>query len=106
IREIKRIHLEEGRGGMCSREACIPDSHKEGSQPRTQGMDQSGGTALGCRGLTGAGTGGQCDHTSSELVHPAAPSKRQSLPNAHLADPSSVLGGPANHLGSCDGRCP
>ncbi|GKE27341.1 hypothetical protein Tco_1442725 [Tanacetum coccineum] len=66
-------------------------------------MDQSGGATLGCRGLTGAGTGGQCDHISSELVHPTAPSKRQSLPSAHLADPSSVLGGPANHLGSCDG---
>ncbi|GJX90373.1 hypothetical protein Tco_0343699 [Tanacetum coccineum] len=68
-------------------------------------MDHSGGEALGCRGLTGAGTGGQCDHTSSKLVRPAAPSKRQAFPNAHLADPSSMLGGPSNHLGLCGGRC-
>ncbi|GJX26498.1 hypothetical protein Tco_0232794 [Tanacetum coccineum] len=58
---------------MCSREACIPDSHMDNSHPRTQGVDQSGGATLGCRGLTGAGTGRQFDHTSSELVHPAAP---------------------------------
>ncbi|GKB13976.1 hypothetical protein Tco_0847899 [Tanacetum coccineum] len=48
----------------------------------------------------------QCDYTSSELVHPAAPSKRQSFPNAHLVDPSNAFGGLANHLSSCCGRYP
>ncbi|GKC48404.1 hypothetical protein Tco_1066126 [Tanacetum coccineum] len=63
-------------------------------------MDLSGGVAQGCRGLTCVGIGGPCDHKSSELVHLATPSKRQAFPNAHSADLSSVLGGPANHLGS------
>ncbi|GJW01194.1 hypothetical protein Tco_1556445 [Tanacetum coccineum] len=91
---------------MCSREACVPDNHKEGSLLRTQEMDQSGGVAQGCRGLTCVGIGRLYDHKSSELVHPAAPSKRQAFPNAHPANPSSVLGGPANHLGSYCSRRP
>nr|GEZ25163.1 hypothetical protein [Tanacetum cinerariifolium]GEZ45503.1 hypothetical protein [Tanacetum cinerariifolium] len=48
--------------------------------------------------------GKRCDHTSSEIVHPAAPSKQQSIPNSHLADPSSMPGELANHRGSCCGR--
>ncbi|GKF57679.1 hypothetical protein Tco_0171216 [Tanacetum coccineum] len=69
-------------------------------------MLQSGGVAQGCRGLTCVGIGAPCDHTSSELIHPAAPSKRQASLNAHPTAPSSVLGGPANHLGSYCGRRP
>ncbi|GKG61108.1 hypothetical protein Tco_0616924, partial [Tanacetum coccineum] len=35
-----------------------------------------------------------------------APSKCRAFPIARLVDPSSVLGGPANHLGSCCGKDP
>ncbi|GKE47156.1 hypothetical protein Tco_1478414 [Tanacetum coccineum] len=91
---------------MCSWEACAHDSHKVGNWPDNLGTDPSTGGGLGCHEWICIGIGGQCDYTSIELVHPAAPSKRQSFPNAHLADPSSTLDGLANHLGSCCGRCP
>ncbi|GJR39801.1 hypothetical protein Tco_1215485 [Tanacetum coccineum] len=68
------IHLEKGRGGTHSLEASILDNQWEGSRLHTLGTDQSGGGGLGCHAWIGIEIGGQRDHTSSGLIHPAAPS--------------------------------
>nr|GFA28637.1 hypothetical protein [Tanacetum cinerariifolium] len=98
---IKRSHPEEGRGGICSQEACVPDSHKEGSQLRTKEMDRSGGVAQGCRKLTCAGTEERCDHTSNGIFGLVAPSKCRAFPIDRLVDPSITLDGLAIHPHSC-----
>ncbi|GJZ95631.1 hypothetical protein Tco_0667965 [Tanacetum coccineum] len=71
--------MQKGRGGTHSREACVHDSHREGSQIQTQEMDQSGGVAQGCHWSTGAETGGQCDHTSNRPFGLAVPSSHPSI---------------------------
>ncbi|GKG43533.1 hypothetical protein Tco_0480217, partial [Tanacetum coccineum] len=74
-RIIKKSHHGTGWDDMHSLEACVHGSHRKGSRLHTLGTNQSGGGGLGCHEWIGIGIGRQCDHISSGLVHPPAPSK-------------------------------
>ncbi|GJX34964.1 hypothetical protein Tco_0246521 [Tanacetum coccineum] len=73
---------------MCSREACVPDSHKEGSRLQTQEMDQSGGVAQGCRSRKCAGTGANGLLINIQLARFFwLPPQASILPQSAIADP-------------------
>ncbi|GKD78925.1 hypothetical protein Tco_1341546, partial [Tanacetum coccineum] len=93
---IKKSHPEKGQGGMCSREACVLDSHKGGSRLQTQEIDQSRGVAQGCRGSTCAGTGRQCDHTSNGPFGLVVPSRHRASSIGCLVGPSITPARSAN----------
>ncbi|GJZ67411.1 hypothetical protein Tco_0630651 [Tanacetum coccineum] len=103
-RVIKKSHHVRDRGGMNRQEACVRDSHKEGSWFQTHETDQSGDVAQGCRWSTGAKTDGRCDHTSNGLFGLVAPSKCRAFPIGPLVDPSIALDGLAIHTRSCSGQ--
>ncbi|GJW44766.1 hypothetical protein Tco_0073565 [Tanacetum coccineum] len=92
-----------GWDGMNSLEACVHGSHMEGNQLHVQGMDRSGGRALGCLGWTSIGIQRRYGRTSSWLAPLAIPSKHQIAPSVRLVGPSIVLEEPANRIGLCSG---
>nr|GFB11607.1 hypothetical protein [Tanacetum cinerariifolium] len=91
---------------MCSQEACVPDSHKEGSRLQTQEMDRSGGVAqvIVSRHVLEL-VDGMIIHPMSSFILVSHPSVNPSLTLILLIHPACVADLPITlaHVATCRG---